>query len=125
MDVSQAGTFKLGQTELKGKKKKDIQNKALHAMKFGTILNHKKAMNERMAFTSTNTLTFSLIYLTDGSILPQQGEDLGREALKTITLKFLELDFQKLASIFVTSEANLEIKPLISFVAVAKNARKP
>lgn len=85
MHMSQAKTFKLGRTELKEKKKeKHIQNKALHAMKSGTILNHNKAMNERMAFTSTNMLTFSLIYLTDGSILPQQGEDLGREEQKTI-----------------------------------------
>ena len=96
MDESQAGTFKLGQTELKGKKKKkDIQNKALHAMKFGTILNRNKAMNERMAFTSTNTLTFSLISLTDGSILPQQGEDLGREAQKTINTEVLRTGFSE------------------------------
>lgn len=64
-------------------------------MKFGTILNHNKAMNERMAFTSTNMLTFSLMYLTDGSILPQQGEDLGREAQKTINTEVFRTGFSE------------------------------
>lgn len=65
VDLSQAGTLKLGQTELKTKKK--IKKK----------IKNSKAMNQLMAFASTNTLTYSLMYLTDGSILPQQGEDLG------------------------------------------------
>lgn len=94
-------------------------------MKFGNILNRNKAMNELMAFISTNKLMCSLIYLTDGIILPQQREDLGREVQKTINLEFLEPDFQKLASIFVTSEDRLEIKPLISSVAIAKSTGKP
>lgn len=93
----QAEALKLDQTELKekGKKKKGIQNKPLHAMKFGNILNRNKAMNELMAFISTNKLMCSLIYLTDGIILPQQREDLGREVQKTINTGVFRTGFSE------------------------------
>jgi len=86
---------RLNEKEKKEKKKKDIQNKVLHAMKSGMILNHNKARNERMAFRSTSTLTCSLIRLTDGSILPQQGEDLGRKAQNTINTEVFRTGFSE------------------------------
>lgn len=63
MDVSQAVTFKLGHTQPKGEKTQptnepNIKNKALHAVKSGTMLNHNKAMDERMVLSSTNTLKY-------------------------------------------------------------------
>lgn len=64
-------------------------------MKFGNILNHHNTMNELMAFVSTNKLICSLIYLTDGIILPQQREDLGREVQKTINTRVFRTGFSE------------------------------
>lgn len=92
MDLSHARTFKPGQTELRRKKN---QTKGLHSVKFGMILNQNMVMNELISFTSTNTLTFSLIYLTDGCSLPQQGEDLGRDEQKTINTEVYRAGFSE------------------------------
>lgn len=67
MDVSQAGSFQLGQAELEG-----------------VGGGEGRCVGKTFKTRRTNTLTFSLIRLTDGNILPQQGDDLGREAQKTI-----------------------------------------
>lgn len=59
MEVPQAVTIKLGHTEPKKKKTQPTKHlKQGHAMKSGTILNHNKAMGERMEFSSTNTLKY-------------------------------------------------------------------